>query len=125
MAKKRDIDKWIKNGQKVWEVTNNGPIEVELIYRDYFQTMVQYISGHRGCCPHWAICEIKEEALSASIILIRNVCNYDLEKLDKQFIKLQELVNESREYSHLAIVNDKRLSFFKKGFRLMKFKKGE
>ena len=125
MPKKRDIDKWIRNGQKVWEVTNNGPIEVEILYRDYGNVLVQYVNGHRGSCPHWAICETKKEALSVSIILLRNMCRYDLEKLDKQFIKLKELINESVEYSHLAIVNDKGLSFFKKGFRLMKSKKGE
>jgi hypothetical protein len=125
MAKKRDIDKWIRNGQKVWEVTNNGPIEVELLYRDYMYTMVQYVNGHRGSCPHWAICETREEALDASIVFFRNKCMDELLRLDKQFVRLKELINESRKYSHLVLVKDKSLLFFKKGFRLMKFKKGE
>jgi hypothetical protein len=121
MAKKCEIDEWIKTGKKVWLITIDGPVEVELIYRDFCQVMVQYGCG-RTTCLHDAICETRNEALYKSIDRLRMVCNDKLYELDKQFIRLSEMVQESDKHSHIQGFMDPKLQFFDHGYKIRRNK---
>lgn len=126
MATKSQIDKWIKEGTKVWIAGLGGPIQGELIYRDYSTTLVQEIgSNARYGRDHQAICLTEQEALTKSILILKELCNEQFAQLDENMDRLQGLVDRSEVYESIKEFWTKEFNFFLHTYKLMKYKKGK
>lgn len=123
MATKSQIDKWIKERKVVWVAGLYGPYQVEVIYRDYNQTMVQQIHGERSCCDYKKVFAKREQALHEAIVTLKRLCDQRVRDLDDKLARLQELIDESTEYEYLKEFWSKDLSFLPYVYKLMKYKK--